>query len=96
MLPYLCIFLKNSEFLTEFSCYLNSTGFINGSAALQIDSPTPTDRSRAFTLKEVQDVGFIQNCFCFLLSLHSETVQCIRRTLRCSSSVPNLPLNVVV
>ena len=84
---------QNSEFLTEFSCYLNSTGFINGSAALQTASTSPTDRSRAFTLKEVQDVGFIQSCFCFLLSIHSETVQCIRRSLRCS---PNLPLNVVV
>ena len=92
MLPYLCIFLKNSEFLTEFSCYLNSTEFINGSAVLL----TPINRSGAFTLKEVQDVGFTQGCFCFLLSLHSETVQCIRRSLRCSSSVPNLPLNVVV
>ena len=88
--------LQNSEFLTEFSCYLNSTGFINGSAALQTASTSPTNRSRAFTLEEVQDVGFTQGCFCFLLSFHSENVQCIRRSLRCSSSVPNLPLNVVV
>ena len=82
--------------LTEFSCFLNSTvGPINGSAALQLVT-SQTIRSGTFTVSEIKAVKFFQGCYCFLLDMHPANVQCVRRSVRCSSSLPNLSLNVVV